>query len=343
MHARIPLVAAALALVAVSVLSPLAVAQNQADRALTITLDTSSGKGLKAILPDNKPRLMPELDQARVSADFVVTVPGPSGCVGGQITVTYDLVKLPPGVIATLSPRVSTQPYSGGEQANDAVPSYAAGAPHAIDGWHTEAVVMFQRTVPAFADQVITIKATAAGGGGGGEGCTAVDSQSTEVGIPIRADYMPNMQYSPDAIIQTSGQNKKVTFPITVTNYGNGATRVVTTVSDAKGLETLQPPGEFLVDSKAMSGQAAQDTVRTSITVLTSTDTGYTNKVHAFTATFRARSDTAGQDLVTQEITIPFSIKVQGVYVPGFDAPIGLAALGIGLVGLASRRRRDLV
>lgn len=334
---KIVCVVAALYLVGLVAVAPIATAQG-GDRPVSISAEgTPTVKGTSAA-----GRLAPETATAQVTAKFVVTVPGPSACVGQLITVSYKVLEKPAYATITLAPGSEAKPFTGGQSGNQA-DQFASSGGYAWSGWETQAVVAFTRSAPAFQDIPIKIEATVTAGAGTSSGCTATGSGTKAIGeTSIKADYLPSIQILPDAIIQTSGQNKKVLFPITVINFSNGPTRVAGEVIErTKGLNAVVPPAELFLESKATSGEKAQNTQQVFVTVLTPNKNGYTNKVYSFDAVFRARSDTAGQDLLTSEISVPLSVKVQGVYVPGFDSTMMIAGLGIALVGLSVRRRHE--
>lgn len=292
-------------------------------------------------IEENKALLFPETRQAEIDYKFGVKIPPLSGCTV-DITVTFKYLPGEESAYSTavLSPQQLIKTFDTGDSA--APVPFVNPSGSEVTGFDTTLTVSFFRNAPAFQDAKFKVQATALASASTSDSCNVGDSQPTDSEASLKPDYLASMSIQPSSIIQTSGQNKRVLFPVKIVNFGNGPTRVITTIVEkTQGLNAVQPPAEVLLESKATQGDQALNQQDIFITVLTPNNNGYTNKVYSFDATFKAKADTSETgSFAEQEITVPFSLKVQGVYVPGFDSVSLIAALGVGLLGLSRMRRR---
>lgn len=316
---------------------PLATAQSAADKPLLIGALTPEVN----IIGDgaSKGLVTPETGRAEIKFKFDVTVPGPSACVGNSIRVDYKIVNEIGVGIATISPSAQTQPYRGSE---GEAGGFVGETPNVVHGWETTVTVVFDRTAGAFKTYPITISAQPFGGAGAQQTCSATDGLLISSPAQLTVDYFPSLNYLPTQVLQKTGQNKQIGFPVRIVNFSNGPTRVSATIGaeGTGGLSVSPPLGEVYLESKATNGPTADVEETVAITVLTPSKNGYTNKVHSFGIKFHARSDTAGDHLV-HDVPMVFTVKIQGVYVPGFDVTSMVGALGVALLGIGFARRRD--
>jgi len=287
-------------------------------------------------------RLKPEVATAQIKFKWKVQIPLASGCIT-TIQLVYSAKAetpasgWPASVILDRSSESFTYSNSG-----------AGGAPVANQGetktgFYFIMTVTLPREAPAFIDGKYTATAQAkVGTGGTSGGCRMKDSDSTPVPYQIKNDYLARMTFEPSTYIQKTGQNKKVTFGITMTNLGNGETKIDTTVDQVSKsrLDAVLAPGQQLVQSKAGNPSVANklDTV---ITVQTPHSNGYTNTFYSLKAHFKASSSNSIlTGLATDEKALDLSVQVQGVYVPGFDPAMAIAALGLALLAFGGVRRQ---
>jgi hypothetical protein len=290
----------------------------------------------------NAGRLPPEIATLRIELNFKVTIPPVGACID-TITVTYT----PPASTAQASIHVSppseTKAFKG---QSDGVPVSGAQGSE-IEGFKATITVQLTRSAPAFSAINIPVTVRATGGGGStSSGCGLTPSDAIQAVAVVVPDYAARVQYVPKTYTASTGQNKQVVFSINMINFSNGPTRVKTSIVEkTKGLESILPPVDTLLESKATSGPQARDTQEIFITARTPHSNGYTNKVYTFEAHFMATADAGGSTgkMAEDEKVVTMSVKVQGVYVPGFDATSLVAALGIALLGLnlVRRRRQD--
>lgn len=310
---------------------PSAVAQGE--QPLTLKPPTSVEKGSVGL---REGRLPPETGKYGYQFKFTVGVPqtvGAAVCPITPITVTFTPDN--PNAawsVFTLSTTKVTIPVAPQEQKTE------------VSGFDVEATVIIDRNAPAFKTGTYSIsaKATAASNANTQKGCAYAPSDEQKVPLQIINDYLPIMEYAPTKYIQKTGQNKDVIFAIKMTNFGNGATKVTTSVTPGKkSLDALTPPSPVTLDSRAELGKDAKY-IRDDVIVQARTphSNGYTNSIYTFTTTFKATSPVTAVGVLEDSQFVTLSVQVQGVYVPGFDPTSAIAALGIALLGLGVARRR---
>lgn len=276
-------------------------------------------------------RLAPETGQGQVDFKFTVSIPNTSGyspavCPLATITVNFEIVKAPDYASTTLSPKSTTVQLGPNSQASADVT--------------TTLIVVVSRKAPAFQSDTYTVQATANGASAATSGCTVTGTPQAKSDTQVKNDYLPILEYVPAKYIQKTGQNKDVLFPIHVTNFGNGQTRVTTTVTqpNKNKLDSLLPPSvttlNTILDTKT---DVSKDMV---VTGRTPHANGYTNQLYTFTVSFEATAVQAGDNILKDTQQISLSVQVQGVYVPGFDPAMAIGGLGVAFL-LVGMRRRD--
>lgn len=308
----------------------------QANRELII-----SPRGTPQITGLVNNRLAPETALATVNFGWTMTIQGPSQCVGVPMKATYALLESPAYAPASVSTAFETRTYVGGGDNNPA--SGVAGTePESYDDLILAIAVAVTRDAPAFEPIRIVVQATpTAGKGSQQDQCSIINGPAVTQEVFLIPDYLPSISYIPDSTILKTGQNKQIAFPIRMINFGNFPSRVSTELVGGTGGLAVNTPPEIFIDSKVTGGATAKNEERVNIGIITAGKNGYTNKVYSFQVKFIGKADSTGTNLQTQPVgPMSFTVKVQGVYVPGFDASSVLSALGIGLLGLGFMRRR---
>lgn len=294
--------------------------------------------------PSSTGLIMPEIEQVDIQFEFYVQIPALQACT---FDITLEFQYVPNGEdaysSAVLAPRQRVISVEGTEvvPGQPSVP-YANTESQRLGPFTTTLTVSFDRNVPAFNSVVFTVKGQARTSLDDDDGCSIQDSDWRESSASIKPAYFASLSVQPVNIVQDSGQNKRVLFPVQITNFGNGATNVETKIDNVSGgLDTVNAPPRLTLESRANRGDQAQMKDTVFLTVMSPAHNGYENKVYSFNAKFRASPETSETGShMTREIVVPFTLKVQGVYVPGFDSVSLIAALGVGLLGLTRMRRR---
>jgi len=294
-----------------------------------------SPKGSPVDIGDDN-RLDPEAELAKVTWDVKVTFPGvPGGCTSSY-TVKYETAAKPTYSTVVLSPGAHAGTVGATQGA-----VYTSQTTESTKVFNPSMTISITREAPAFKDEEYKLKATVEfptnTNGCSLTGDNAVGSAS------IKNDYLALTNVVPSQYFQKAGQNKKVIFPIDVFNIGNGPSRVkVDIIPLGKNrLDSVIPPAELRLESRAQKGASALFKAPTRIEAQTPHSNGYTNSIYSFQAKFSTSYDGAGENTATDETSVTLSVQVQGVYVPGFDSVGMLAALGIALAGMGVLRRKQ--
>jgi hypothetical protein len=284
-------------------------------------------------------RLPPETSWVHVRFSFNVIVPSLTGC-----TTLITLELKPPANSAhatyVLSPMHITRSFNGSSGPLGAV---ASPNGNTMAGWQSTLTVRLTRDAPAFQQVEFAVQARArTDARNATDGCTVQDSDWVSSRSSVVADYMPRMAYQPRSYSMSAGPNGQVVFRVEASNLGNGPTRLTTSIVErTPGLEGVAPPIDLLLESPT-SGKSARNVEDVQITVRTPPKNGYTNKIYTLEAHFLARPDISGHtgDVATEASVVTLTLKVQGVYVPGFDASSLIAAAAVAGLGLTLTRRR---
>lgn len=281
-------------------------------------------------------RLAPEAELANIDVEATVKLSTVGGECVGQMQVKFTSISPPAYASVVLNPAQATEQF-----ATTSVASAPGQTQEQTKIVKTTLQISTTRDAPAFKDDTYRVKAdvtfpTTTGG------CT-MTGNSAEGQVAIKNDYLPLTQVAPGVYFQKSGQNKKVIFPIDVTNLGNGPTRIKVEVTqpNKNKLDSIIPPAELHLESRAQKGPSALFRQPTRIEAQTPHANGYTNSIYSFNVKFISAFDGAGQNTAGDETSVTLSVQVQGVYVPGFDPASMIGALGIALGGVAFFRRRQ--
>lgn len=323
--------AATLALLLLNVVAPLGAAQNQDPTRTPIGVRVEFS--LKDDRQLNNGRLPVESATVKYTVKAVLTFSPATACET-IVTVRFQPLAVPGYAYVTLSPEQvakSVRFKAGNTDTGGVAP--AGGS----ETFETDLAVSLSRLAPALEDVKIQVRADAAPNGAN----TCNVSPGSEKGtLTVKPDYLPIMLYTPANQILKTGQNSGANFIIRMSNLGNGPTKV-DIQAEATGkhkLESLLVPPTQTLDARSQ-GPTARTEQEIRLQLRTPFDNGYQNRYYQLEATFDASYDGHLTNGARDVQTLPLTIQVQGVYVPGFDV-VPLAAACLAAVGLVTLRRR---
>lgn len=250
----------------------------------------------------------------------------PSSAAIAPTQIGLTVTQFPPWAVATVSPStvfatVTAQPSGVAQQTS---PQLTATL-----------LITATQDAPAFTQGIIEVTATALPNGN-------LDGTSTPVQIPIQADFFSILEANTPNAIQKAKPQALVSYPVTVTNFGNAQTKVDFSIDEGgipeKWQVALPPP----VTLQARQQGQTQNTRSVNVQVQTPFQNGYMNVVGAITV--RLRSTYALDPKVIGDSTIVSTLTTtKGFYVPGFEPLLALMAVGAVAAALAQRgdeRRR---
>lgn len=281
-------------------------------------------------------RLPPESATTKLAVKTTVAVPQAEGCIR-TLNVKYTVTS-PAYSAAIINPETDSKTITyakvGGTVDTPTNPS--APAEVVFDSVLT---ISLKRAAPALEDGKYIVKADVTIATS--TGCTLLGETGTG-STNVKNDYISIMQYTPSNQIQKTGQNKGVNFNIKLTNLGNGPTKVTIKVDNPgkSKLDSYLAPAQQKLESKQTQGPAAKFEQDIQVQARTPHQNGYTNSFYSLMVTFDASYDGVIKNGAADSQTIPLSIQVQGVYVPGpdFGGLVGTIGLALGLLALGRRR-----
>ncbi|MDD5502769.1 MAG: hypothetical protein PHH26_04810 [Candidatus Thermoplasmatota archaeon] len=185
---------------------------------------------------------------------------------------------------------------------------------------------------PASATPLIKVTAEAQANGFNGMG---LESSSGSYDVQIGIGYYSLLQATVPQTLQKGAPYQQITYPVTVTNLGNGKTKIFFDVKNVPTGWQVTLPSPIILESRQQGGKLTQQTVN--VVVFTPYKTGYQNNVGSIRidVTSKYADDTTIVGDATSINTLTLS---KGFYVPGFDAILMFGA--IGLVSLLLRRKK---
>jgi uncharacterized membrane protein len=183
---------------------------------------------------------------------------------------------------------------------------------------------------PAFTPAPIKIQAVAETNGNL-KGSTGTDQTL------VTADFFSIIDAQATTTIQVASPQQQVSYPITVTNFGNAQTKVFFEVSNAPEGWQVIPPQPTILESKQQGGKITQTTVY--LTVQTPWKNGYMNTVGAITMKITTKY-ALDPKVVGDASQISVLTTTKGFYVPGPDLTFFIVAIGVAAVVFAGRNRR---
>lgn len=160
-------------------------------------------------------------------------------------------------------------------------------------------------------------------------------SNTEEKSFALTPDYLPYIEATAASKLRQGGPQKQIPFAIDVTNFGNAATKVSFSIEQQpKGRWQGLLPDPALLDPPGGNQQSKQIVFN----VATPYKNGWNNDEGAFTLLltpeYQYNSEKVGSP---QQVTV--LARVRGVYVPGLEPTVMLAAL-VGSA-LVLRMQRD--
>lgn len=243
--------------------------------------------------------------------------PSSSGNIVG-VPVSYKVTKAPAWAAVTVSPGsdVITMPATPGAQAT---------------GSRTFTVsVTASDQAPAFQSDTIEITATVT------PTTPSTPPKSAAQTVPIQADYFSILDVQLAQAIQQDRPQSTVTFPVKITNLGNGATKINFAIAEGGNPQNLNAlvPGPVTLQSKQAGGN--QISTEIPLQIQLPHQNGYMNE--AGTVVYKITSNYAlDSKLKGDETTLSVLVTTKGFYVPG-PGPILLVGLLMAIAAVMRRR-----
>jgi hypothetical protein len=231
--------------------------------------------------------------------------------------IQLSVTQFPPWAVATVSPSTVYAPVdfapSGGQPVQRTLNSFL--------------LVSATQDAPAFTQGVIEVQAASQGNGN-------LQQSTGSVQVPVQADFFSIIEATTPNAIQKAKPQALVSYPVTVTNFGNAQTKVEFLPEGVPEKWQVTPPSPVTLQARQQGQQQNSRTVN--LNVQTPFQNGYMNVVGAIT--MRIRSSYALDPKVIGDSTIISTLTTtKGFYVPGFDPMLALMGIGAVAVALANR------
>lgn len=257
--------------------------------------------------------IKPAIESPTFTTTFTYNLvsPAQSANTGVTPTVTVHLVpQCASGVLVT-GPTTTIVTMSAGQTASPGSATFQITIP---------------RTAPGLAPIACTMKMSA---DAPNNSIGAIPEQP--VSFSVTADYYSVNQVKLSTKLKQSGPQKQVPFAMDITNFGNARTQYTFELTNKPaGKWNAILPEVLLVDSPN-SGQGSP-TSTTTFTVATPFKNGWNNLEGSYQITIKP-SSADDPTKVGNPMTANMLVRVRGVYVPGLEPAVMLAAmLGSALV-----------
>jgi hypothetical protein len=242
--------------------------------------------------------------------------PSSSGNIVG-VPVSYKVTKAPAWAAVTVSPGSDVITLTSSQTSVSGSSNF-------------NVAVTASDQAPAFQSDTIEITATVTPSN---PGATA---KSASQAVPIQADYFSILDVQLAQAIQQDRPQSTVTFPVKITNLGNGATKVNFDIAPEGNPQNLNVlvPGPVTLQSKQAGGN--QISAEIPLQIQLPHKNGYMNEAGA--VRYKITSNYAlDSKLKGDETTLSVLVTTKGFYVPGPE-PIVLVGLLVA-VAAAFRRR----
>jgi hypothetical protein len=233
--------------------------------------------------------------------------------------ITLRVTNAPSWLVTTLSPTTVYAPVN-----------QVAGAQGTGSNAQLEVVLPANLLVsatadaPAFTQGPIAIQADAADNG-------ALTASSATNSFSVNADFFSIIEATTPQTIQRAKPQQQVTFPITVTNFGNAQTKVEFSTESVPDKWQASPPAPVQLAARQAGG--TQNAKTANFNLQTPFQNGYLNVVGA--VTIRLKSNYALDPKVIGDSTIISTLTTtKGFYVPGPEPALALMAIGMLAVGM---------
>jgi len=197
---------------------------------------------------------------------------------------------------------------------------------------------------PAFTQGKVTIVATSSMLSGL---LVTINEKTETFDVPFEVGYWPVVNIAPvKGTLKQVGPTDTAEFPVDLTNFGNGMTKVLIEVTDMpEGDWSVSVPSSVTLQSSDVSDEGIKDTVN--IKVKPPYGFGFHNTRKSFKVTFTPiyiGQTVASPELMGQPETVTFTVQSVGFSTgTGFELPtiiIVLAILFVGLYLYKTRKRK---
>lgn len=239
---------------------------------------------------------------------------GASGLV--PVRVALQVADLPPWAVATLNPPAVFMTITPTQQATTVQQT-------------AKLLMATTADAPGLTPVTIKIKATS-------DSNSYLKSANSEGQTTISADYFGLLDAVAGTTIQIAKPQEQVSYPITVTNLGNGQTKVFFRITNAPEGWQVVTPQPVVLEARQQGGKKTSETIQ--LQIQTPFRNGYLNEVGVvgleITSAYALNPDKKGD---TTQVNVLTTTK--GFYVPGFDGlTMSLSVLGVAL--LVGMRRK---
>lgn len=242
--------------------------------------------------------------------EYAADPSGQSNLVG--VPVSYKVTKAPAWAAVTVSPGADVITLTPGQQ-------YTGNRQFTV-------AVTASDQAPAFQSDTIEITATVTP-------AAPATPKSAAQSVPIQADYFSILDVQLSQAIQQDRPQATVTFPVKITNLGNGATKVNFALAEGGNPQNLALliPAPVTLQSKQAGGN--QISAEIPLQVQLPHKNGYMNQVGSVTYDITSHYALDGK-LIGDKTTLSVLVTTKGFYVPGpgLLLVVGVVAAAAGLL-----------
>ena len=318
---------AALLAMVLLLLAPAALAQSpQGGQRMDVILDRFVDD---PSLPNN--RIAPETGVAKVAVNALLNVNMYRRTAACSTPVQVDFSVQGPGYATAAMVPATRSVLVEGSSAN----TYQAA-------WNTFPVattleIAVGRDAPAFEYGLyeITMRASSPPNPSSPE-CELGTSSTVTATYRLKNDFAPRIAVSVPDLFKKAGPNEKIVFPVTVSNLGNGPTRVTLRLepSDPDVFAAFNGGPDVRLEAQGR-GHDGQDNATFLVSVTTASTWGYTNSFSSLKATVTATYDgVAPGNTYQEETAVVLTVQSQGFYASLWGLSSGFT-IGGALVGAA--------
>ncbi len=261
--------------------------------------------------------IRPLSETKEVTITVKYTYFGPAGASGlVPVRVALQATDVPPWAVATLNPPAVFMPIQAGQGLTTVTKT---------------AKLMISTTADAPALTPVTIKVKA-----NSDGNSYLNPANGEGQTTVTADYFGLLDGVAGTTIQIAKPQEQVSYPITVTNLGNGQTKVFFEITGAPEGWQVVTPQPVVLEARQQGGKKTAETIQ--LQIQTPYRNGYLNEVGVvglrITSVYALNADKKGDATNVNVLT-----TTKGFYVPGVDGlAMTLSFVGVALA-ISARRR----
>lgn len=290
--------------------APPAAAQTNAPSSLQLTMTAF----------DAPIRPLSGLGQATLKIDYSYFAAGGTALTATRITLS--VAEAPSWAVVTISPSTILIPIQS-----------PSGPSNTIQATQQTAIVYVATTAdaPAFTPANLKIKADAAAN-------QPIAATTGDVQSLVQADFFSVIDVQVAQPIRIVRPQTAVEFPITVSNFGNGNSKVAfELVGEPSGGLQVPIPQPITLEARQTGGKLTQQTV--GFNIQTPFKNGYMNQDGLVTVKLKAAYALNSQ-VKGEEVQFSVLATTKGFYVPGPSPLFAILAIGLvaGVLGAAKRR-----